>query len=302
MPNTPRFNFITVNDPADPNATFDNLQGINNRGEIVGFYGSGAPGDPNKGYVTSLADTTAFTPLDFPGVAQTQANGLNDNGYMVGYFYKTNEGVPLDNQFGYVEKDGHFTQVNDPHTPTKPDAGVLIENQVLGVNDHDIAVGFYVDAAGNSHGYTYDIRTGQYSADINDPSPNAMGTTAAAINNQGDIAGFWTDNTGKIDGFLDDHGKFLTVDAPGSTQTELLGLNDRGIAVGEDVVNGVTHGLIYDSHTGAFTQVDAPNAAGFTLFNGINNRGDIVGFYTDAFGNTDGLLVTHAHHSSGLLG
>jgi hypothetical protein len=296
MPHTPSFTFQTINDPIDP--AFNNLQGINNEGVIDGFYGSGNAGDPNEGYLTSASG--AFTPVEFPGAAQTQANGLNDRGVVVGYFYPTNNGVPLDNQFGFYEKGGVFRPVNDPHTPTHPDPGVLIENQVLGVNDHDIAVGFYNDATGNSHGYTYDIRTGVFSADINDP--NAVSTVTAAINNEGQIAGFYTDAAGVTHGFLDDHGRFLTVDAPGASQTELLGLNDFGIAVGEDVVGGVTHGLIYNSFTGKFIQVDDPNAAGFTLFNGINDKGDIVGFYTDAAGNTDGVLVTPAHHSLGLFG
>jgi hypothetical protein len=43
---------------------------------------------------------------------------------------------------------------------------------------------------------------------------------------------------------VDNHGVFTTVNAPGTTETELLGLNDHGIAVGFDVVNGVTHGII----------------------------------------------------------
>jgi hypothetical protein len=283
------FSFQTLDDPAD--TAFNNLQGINNAGLITGFYGSGNPGDPNQGY--QLTPSGTFIPEDFPGAAQTQVNGLNDHGVTVGYFYLTNLGVPLDNQFGFVEKDGVFTAVNDPHTPTVPNPGILIENQVLGVNDRDIAVGFYNDAAGNSHGYTYDIKTGVYSADINVPS--ALSTSTVAINDNGDIAGFYTDSGGVVHGFLDDHGQFTTVSAPGATFTQLLGLNDRGIAVGQDVVGGVTHGIIYNSHTGAFTQLDAPNAAGFTLFNGINDKGDIVGFYTDATGNTHGLLVTPDH-------
>ena len=289
MKDPTNFDFQTLDDPLGP--TFNNLQGINNRGLITGFYGSGNPGDPNHGYLLSPSGT--FTPVDFPGAAQTQLNGLNDNGIEVGYFYQTNNGVPLDNQFGFVLRDGVFTAVNDPHTPTAPNPGVLIENQVLGVNDRDVAVGFYNDASGNSHGYTYDIKTGTFSADINDPS--AVSTVAGAINDKGDIAGFFTDSGGVIHGFLDEHGQFTTVDAPGATLTELLGVNDSGIAVGQDVVGGVTHGLIYDSHTGVFTTVDAPNAAGFTLLNGINDKGDIVGFYTDAAGATHGLLVTPDH-------
>jgi hypothetical protein len=283
------FTFQTLDNPADP--TFNNLLGINNEGLIAGFYGSANPGHPNQGYL--LAPPSTFTPVDFPGVAQTQLTGLNDRGITVGYFYPTNNGITVDNQFGFYVKDGVFTAVNNPKTPTVPNPGVLIENQLVGVNDHNIAVGFYNDAAGNSHGYTYNINSGKFSADINDPL--AVSTVAAAINDKGRIAGFYTDSAGVIHGFLDNHGHFTTVDAPGATTTELLGLNDRGVAVGEEIVGGVTHGVIYDSKTGAFTQLDDPNAVGSTVLNGINDRGDIVGFYSDAAGNTHGLLASPDH-------
>ena len=36
-------------------------------------------------------------------------------------------------------------------------------DQVLGVNDSNVAVGFYVDAAGATHGYTYNIATARRS-------------------------------------------------------------------------------------------------------------------------------------------
>lgn len=293
--NTTNFDFTTINNPND--STFNNLQGINNSGVIDGFYGTGNPGDPNKGYLVSTSGV--FTPIDFPGSAQTQANGINDHGVITGYFYPTNNGITSDNQFGFYEKDGVYHAVNDPNTPTNPDPGVLIENQLLGVNNRDIAVGFYNDAAGNSHGYTYDIKTNTYSADIN--VPGAISTATVAINDHNQLAGFYTDANG-THGFLDVNGKFTTIDAPGASQTEILGLNNNGIAVGEDVVGTVTHGLIYNIKTGVFTQVDAPNADGFTLFNGVNDKGDIVGFYTDAAGNTNGLLVTPAHPHGDLHG
>ena len=60
---------------------------------------------------------------------------------------------------------------------------------------------------------------------------------------------------------MDNHGVFTTVDAPGATETELLGLNDHGIAVGLDMVNGVTHGVIYNTKTDTFTTLDDPNAS-----------------------------------------
>ena len=99
---------------------------------------------------------------------------------------------------------------------------------------------------------------------------------------------------GAIHGFLDNHGVFATVDAPGATETELLGLNDHGIAVGFDIVNNFMHGIIYNTKTGAFTTLDGPNAVS-TTFNGINDKGDIVGFYSDTAGNAHGLLVETTH-------
>jgi hypothetical protein len=300
----PTFNFLTFDDPADHvTPTFSNLLGINNEGLIAGFYGSGAKHDPNQGFLLQVDPDSgigAFTAVDFPPshqnpAEQTQLTGLNDTGIVVGYFYNTNKGVPFDNQFGFYEKNGVFTEVNNPNTPglfgnPKPPHGVLIENQLIGVNDNNIAVGFYNDASGNSHGYTYNITTGAFSKNIDVPS--AVSTVTAAININGDIAGFYTDSGGSIHGFLDKNKAFTTVNAPGATETQLLGLNDQGIAVGFDIdANGVTHGIIYNSNTKAFMTVDAPNASGSTIFNGINDKGDIVGFYTDATGNTHGLLV-----------
>ncbi len=35
-----------------------------------------------------------------------------------------------------------------------------------------------------------------------------------------------------------------------------------------------------------------PHGIGTTTINGVNNAGDLVGFYVDAAGNTDGFLAT----------
>ena len=264
------------------------MLGINKSGLIAGFYGSGNAGDPNNAYLLTTPDT--FTLMDFPGQAGTQFTGLNDKGVVVGYFYPTNNGPAVDNQFSFYERNGAFTAISDPNTPTHPNPDVLIENNLVGVNDHNTVVGFYFDKAGNSHGYTYNIKTGVFSADIN--APGAVSTVTNAINNRGELAGIYTDGNGVTHGFLDNHGVFTTINAPGASTTELLGLNNKGIAVGEAIVGGVNHGLIYDSKTGAFTLLDDPDAAGSTVFNGINEQGDIVGYYTDASGNTNGLLMT----------
>ena len=167
--------------------------------------------------------------------------------------------MPFDFQFGFYEKGGMFTMVNNPKTPDCSvsgacDPGVITENQLIGVNNRDLAVGFYNDSHGDSHGYTFDIATNTFSTDINDPL--AVSTVTAAINNSDEIAGFFTDSSGVIHGFIDNGGSFSTVDPPGATETELLGLNDKGIADGFAVIGGVQHGILYQQsnedvhHTG----------------------------------------------------
>ena len=71
---------------------------------------------------------------------------------------------------------------------------MITENQLIGVNNANLAVGFYNDIHGDSHGYTFDIATKTFSPDIN--FPGAVSTVTAAINNSDDITGFYTDSTG----------------------------------------------------------------------------------------------------------
>jgi hypothetical protein len=40
--------------------------------------------------------------------------------------------------------------------------------------------------------------------------------------------------------------------------------------------------------------LDDPNRVGGTLLNGVNDKGQAVGFYEDAAGNTHGMLVNGA--------
>jgi hypothetical protein len=60
----------------------------------------------------------------------------------------------------------------------------------------------------------------------------------------------------------------------------------------------MTHGFTW-TPWGGFQTVDDPNGVGATTINGVNDQGELVGFYTDAKNNTDGLLAVPAisqHH------
>lgn len=277
------YTFRTIDNLADP--TFNQLLSINNAGSIAGYFGSGAVGHPNKGYtVVPPYGLANFTNENFPGSVQTQVTGINNVGTTVGFWSNTNAGPPNDANFGFTSLGGTFTNVNNPATPI----GTPV-NQLLGVNNTNLAAGFYNDAAGNSHGYIYNIAGNSFTPVT---FPGSTSTTASDINNSGVISGFYTDVAGNIHGFLDNGGTFTAHDAPGDVSTMLLGLNNDGLAVGVGTTaGGAMDGLIYNILTNAWTIVDDPNGLGTTTFNGINDIGDIVGFYVDAAENTHGLLV-----------
>jgi hypothetical protein len=277
--------FQDIVNSADP--TFNQELGINNSGQIAGYFGSGAPGHPNQGY-TVASPYTSFTSENFPGSVQTQVTGLNNIGTTVGFYSFTNMGVGLDANFGFVDVGGTFTDATDPAAL----GAALVTDQLLGVNDSNVAVGFYTNAAGITYGYTYNIASKAFSANIVDPDGNGTNTTAAAINNSGEIAGSFTSATGATEGFLDNSGTFTTVDVPGSMATFLLGLNNTGEAVGYDIdAAGNMHGIICNTSSLMCTQVDDPNGIGTTTFNGVNDLGQIVGFYVNGNTNTIGLVA-----------
>jgi hypothetical protein len=281
------YTFVTLDNAADP--TFNQLLGINNSGLIAGYFGSGAVGHPNKGYLLVPPYGQAeYVNENVPNSVQTQVTGLNNIGTTVGFFSNTNVGGGNDANYGFFNTggvNGTYSQVIDPHTPNVP----VPVNQLLGVNNQDIAVGFYNDADGNAHGYTFNIKTLSFSQDIN--APFASSTTAAAINNNGEIAGF--DMLGSVtQAFTDNKGHFTTFDVPGSSFTQFFGLNDHGIAVG-DYVNaaGNTDGLLFNTLNDQWITLNDPFGVGGTTINGINDKGQLVGFYVDAAGNTNGFLA-----------
>lgn len=279
------YQFRTLNNNND--TTFNQLLGINKRGTIAGYFGSGAAGHPNKGYVLRRPYGQGnYTNENFPGSVQTQVTGLNDNGVTVG-FWADQSGA----NFGFYKRNGKFHQVNFP-VATGTTAASPAMSQLLGVNDRNVAVGFTTDSAGNSHGYTYNIRTKKFKAITISGSTSV---TAAAINRKGDIAGFDVNANGVTDGFLLSRGKVTTLAAPGASQTMATGINDSNEVVGVYTVGtgnaAVTHGFTWTSAHG-FTTVDDPNGVGTTTVNGVNDRGQLVGFYTDSNGNTDGMLAT----------
>ena len=281
--------FNTLNNSNDP--TFNQLLGINNRGQIAGYFGSGAKGHPNKGYLINLAPAAStFTNENFPIGKQTQVIGINDVGVTVGFWSSQNKKNMSDNNFGFYTVNGQFHNVVFPtRNMSKPPV-----TQLLGVNDRGIAVGFFNGAAGDSHAFEFSIRGGWFRRLH---IPGAVSSTATGINNRGEIVGFFTNKKGKTFGFvITPRGTVIEFNIPGASSTMAFGVNDFGAVVGTFMRgsgnNAKSFGFVWRPGRGVKV-VNDPLGRGATTLNGINNAGDLVGFYTAANGNTDGLLVAH---------
>jgi hypothetical protein len=266
------YTFSTLDNQNDP--TFNQLLGINSHNVISGYFGSGTPPTvhPNKGYLLNPPYGQAnYVNENFPGSKQTQVVGIDNKGNTAG-FWVNKAGTNR----GFVEWNGVFESFTNPHTPMMPGS----VNQLLGVNDSGVAVGFYNDVKGHSHAYEVNQATGVFTAI---KIPGDVSTQATGINNLGDIVGFGTDAAGNTTGWLRHNGHLTTYQFPGGSDTQAFGVNDHDEIAGTYLDGqSVMHGFTLKSPLGPVSHwqsIDDPNGVDTTTVNGVNNNGKLVGFY-----------------------
>ena len=99
------------------------------------------------GVVTASASAAApgrYTTIDVPGAAATFAGSVNDFGVVAGRYTDT-QGV----SHGFIDRNGVFTTVNDPHAGTAPGQGTTVN----GLNNRGVLDGTYIDGTGVNHGF-----------------------------------------------------------------------------------------------------------------------------------------------------
>jgi hypothetical protein len=133
--------------------------------------------------------------------------------------------------------------------------------------------------------------------------PGAAGTQAFGNNNRGQIVGDYSDSVQLQNGFLDTKGVFTTINCVLENETVLTSINKKGEIVGTYYYvggGGGTHGFIYEGNNSCFDVIVSLKGANGATTNvwGLNDSGEIVGFYKDSSGNYQGFLYVKGKFTS----
>ncbi len=260
--------FTNFDGPPD-NTGGTTVNGINNLGQAVGF-STGAGG----AFTNFIRNTDgSFTTLSFNGSGAANANGINSSDQVVGMWGAT----------AFFLTNGGNTVITLPSVN-----GTTTSEAAFGINDHGTIVGQYTDSStGTSPGFVY--AAGAYTP-LN-PVSNDQQVFAQGINNNGLVVGFYNTDGAHDHGFLYNTAtsSYTLLADPNVSNlffTQFLGINDHNEAVGYYQTNdGSQHGFLYNIATSTYTFLDDPNIATsgtqITQITGINNAGEIAGFYVD---------------------
>jgi hypothetical protein len=208
------------------------------------------------------ASAQTITVFDPPGSINTAATGVNDKGVVAGKFLDS--GL---HWHGFLRSpDGTITSFDAP-------GGVSTEPQQI--NHSASVVGVYYDADNVAHGFLLSPSGNFVTLDY----PGANFTAALNISDQGTIVGTYSAGAGQVGYVLYPYGGFQSVDPNNGSSAQPDGVNASGTVSGY-FYDQTFHGFVETSN-GAITTFDAPGATS-TFARTINNRGTVVGEYTDA--------------------
>jgi uncharacterized membrane protein len=260
---------------------------INNSGEIAGQYL-----DPAVGYRVFALNGGAYATVD-PGPAVAQ-NGsyfasLNNAGQILGFANTTT----APNYGYYYLANGQGALAGFPPPSSTLPTGTL---NYSAYNDNGAVAGQVGNVAFVSQGgmiTTIDPATTTY-------------TYINAINDTGGVVGQFNPAAppspyANQDAFVYENGAYTTLAPPGARFTEATGINDKGVVVGYFDAAPVTasdgdqvtpiEGFTYEN--GVYREYSVPGEVETELF-GINNSGEVVGYYGDEEGDASGFSALAA--------
>ncbi|MGH9453164.1 MAG: PEP-CTERM sorting domain-containing protein [Terriglobia bacterium] len=163
--------------------------------------------------------------------------------------------------------------------------------QLLGINNSGTIAGYH--GATINEGFTLTLPNNFVLEDF----PNSTNTQVIGINNTGLTDGFYVSTAGVTNGFIYNGSTYTTADAPGTAFNQLLGINNQGTAAGYSSTDptGATLQMAYvRASNGSYTYLNSllPGGIGNSQATGVNNAGEISGFYlTDNGADSTGFLL-----------
>jgi uncharacterized membrane protein len=265
-------NTYTTIDYPGQDVTF--VTGVNNAGDMVGGY-SDIDG-PGHSFMLSEG---AFINIDPPGAISAVAYGINDSKQFVGSY---RDGELKDH--GFLFDGVNYVEI------AYPGASRTVPN---GINNNGEIVGQCDFPRGASGGFL--LKDGVYTT-LKPPKNNGP-ALLTGINNPGSIVGI-ASGGGPVSyyGFRYGNGEFKPIEFPDAYITVPNGLNDNGVIVGYFVArNPVTK--LYETSCFAFVnyrtqRIRFPGALNEMECLGINNSGQVVGYYNDSRHLAHGFLIT----------
>jgi probable HAF family extracellular repeat protein len=209
--------------------------------------------------LAGYSQTFHFAAINFPGAISTRANGINNQGKIVGVYTSASG-----RKHGFTLFNKTFTTFNVPGA---------IDTGIQGINDLGDFVGFYTTPDLKTHGF---IRhhTGSI---VHLNFPGAQATTAMGISKQLTVVGFYS--TGNDHGFRWSSGVFTKVEpkntvTPGDDSSHVNGISNLGVIAGDFFSGDSFHSFFKIGSD--LDQLD-PNNPGDNEANGVNGHGDVVG-------------------------
>ena len=223
--------YTTIDDPNAVDGSGNDLAGgtsitsIDTSGDVVGYY-QATPGGWYTAFLYNSATQTFsdLTPTNSIGIDSSAPVLISDGGRIAGTYIGSDDAAY---GFVYDSNTGQYTTINDPNANNIAGVyGTVIE----GLNDLGAVVGYYDGSDDANHGFvaTPDGSGGYNYTDLNDPNAVAGGTTyAQAINDTGEVVGYY------LDGHGDPHA-FLYTGGVSGTYYDLTSFNGEALAINGD--------------------------------------------------------------------
>lgn len=229
-----------------------------------------------------LGPSYSYATIDVPGAGASAATAINNSGEIVGAYGIGNHafwGTPDVPLHGFVLSHGAYTTTDVPGT---------IWTSPQDITDAGAIYGYY--GRYDEHGYApepiHGFRTHRGVTQTLDV-PGYPHTFLTDANDQGRAVGFSVAGDNIARGFFMDDDGFTPINPSGdpANSSYVSAVTETGL------ICVYSAGTWYRGRPSALSPVVFPPGATPGQITGMNNRGDLVGTYSDPFGNIRGFIL-----------